>query len=48
MARSEGYLEYVLDLLGDVRGVAYKRMMGEYLLYGEDVLFGASTMTGSC
>lgn len=40
MASSEEYLEYVLDLLKDVPAVTYKKMMGEYMLYSEGVLFG--------
>ena len=40
MASSKEYLAYVLDLLGDVPLVSYRRMMGEYLLYGEGILFG--------
>ena len=40
MASSEEYLEYVLDLLRDVPSVTHKKMMGEYMLYSEDVLFG--------
>ena len=40
MASSEEYLEYVLDLLRDVPDVTCKKMMGEYMLYSEGVLFG--------
>ena len=40
MASSKEYLEYVLDLLRDVPDVTYKKMMGEYMLYSEGVLFG--------
>jgi TfoX/Sxy family transcriptional regulator of competence genes len=40
MASSAEYLEYALDLLRDVPAVTCKKMMGEYLLYGEGVLFG--------
>ena len=40
MASSEEYLKYVLDLLQDVPAVTYRKMMGEYLLYNEGVLFG--------
>ena len=40
MASSEEYLEYVLDLLRDVPCVTHKKMMGEYMLYSEGVLFG--------
>ena len=40
MASSAMYLEYVLDLLRDVPEVSCKKMMGEYMLYSEGVLFG--------
>ena len=40
MASSVEYLNYVLELLREVRGITYKKMMGEYLLYKDDVLFG--------
>ena len=40
MASSRDYLEYVLELLIEVRGVTYKKMMGEYILYKDGVIFG--------
>lgn len=40
MASSAEYLEYVLDLLEDAPEISYKKMMGEYLLYSDGVLFG--------
>ena len=40
MASTVEYLEYVLDLLREVKNVRYKKMMGEYLLYADGVLFG--------
>lgn len=40
MASSSAYLEYVLDVLRETPGVTYRKMMGEYLLYSEGVLFG--------
>ena len=40
MASSKDYLEYVLELLREVGSVTYKKMMGEYILYKEDILFG--------
>ena len=40
MPSSQDYLTYVLDLLRLVPNVSYKRMMGEYLLYADDLLFG--------
>ena len=40
MASSKAYLEFVLDQLSDLGGIAYKPMMGEYLLYYQDKIFG--------
>lgn len=40
MASSVEYLTYVLDLLRGVDGVSYKKMMGEFLLYKDGMLFG--------
>ena len=40
MASSIDYLEYVLDLLIDVRVITYKKMMGEYILYKNGIVFG--------
>ena len=40
MASSKDYLVYVLDLLRDVPDVTYKKMMGEYILYKHNIIFG--------
>ena len=40
MASDKEYLDYVLDCLRGLDGITYKKMMGEYLLYVEGVLFG--------
>ena len=40
MASSKEYLDYVLDLLKEVNGITYKKMMGEYILYKGGVIFG--------
>lgn len=40
MASSKDYLEYVLELLREVESVTYKKMMGEYMLYKNGILFG--------
>ena len=40
MASSIDYLEYVLDLLRDIKIITYKKMMGEFLLYKSNILFG--------
>lgn len=39
MASSREYLEYVLEQICGVE-LSYKKMMGEYLLYANGVLFG--------
>ena len=33
MASTNQYLEFVLDLLGELDDVAHRKMMGEYVLY---------------
>ena len=40
MATSKDYLLYVLDLLRDIPGITYKKMMGEYILYKNGIIFG--------
>lgn len=40
MASTNDYLEYVLDLLREVSGVTYKKMMGEFILYKDGKIFG--------
>ena len=40
MASSVDYLEYVLDLLREVDGVTYLKMMGEYIFKRYGVIFG--------
>ena len=40
MASSKDYLEYVLELLREVNGITYKKMMGEYILYKDGIIFG--------
>lgn len=40
MASSEEYLRYIIDLLREVPSVSHRKMMGEYLLYSEEILFG--------
>ena len=40
MASSTDYLEYILELLKEVNGITYKKMMGEFLLYKDGILFG--------
>ncbi|MBQ3817012.1 MAG: TfoX/Sxy family protein [Clostridia bacterium] len=33
MASSKEYLEFVLEQLSDLDGIAYRAMMGEYIIY---------------
>ena len=40
MASSSEYLTYVLELLREVNGITYKKMMGEYILYKDEKIFG--------
>ena len=40
MASSPDYLQYVIELLREVSDITHKKMMGEYLLYKDGVLFG--------
>ena len=40
MASSKEYLLFVLELLREVPNISYKKMMGEFLLYKDTILFG--------
>ena len=40
MASSKDYLIFILELLREVKGITYKKMMGEYILYKDDIIFG--------
>ncbi len=40
MATSKEYLNYVLDNLKSIDGITHRPMMGEYLLYYHNILFG--------
>ena len=40
MASDNDFLLYVLDLLHEVSGIAYRKMMGEYILYKDGKVFG--------
>ena len=40
MASSKEYLIYVLELLREAKDITYKKMMGEYMLYKDGILFG--------
>lgn len=40
MASDNDFLLYVLDLLREVSGISYRKMMGEYVLYKGGKVFG--------
>ena len=40
MASDKEYLTYVLELLREVSGITYKKMMGEFILYRDETIFG--------
>lgn len=40
MASSKDYLTYVLELLREVNNITVKKMMGEYIIYLNNVIIG--------
>ena len=40
MASNQDYLTFVLELLREVNDITYKKMMGEYILYKDNIIFG--------
>ena len=40
MASNKDYLVYIIELLREVKGISFKKMMGEYILYKEGIIFG--------
>lgn len=40
MALNKDYFVYVLELLREVSGISYKKMMGEYILCKDGIIFG--------
>ena len=40
MASSKDYLTYILELLREIDDISYKKMMGEYILYKDNIIFG--------
>ena len=40
MASTNQYLEFVLDLMGELDNVAHRKMMGEYVLYYRGKVIG--------
>lgn len=41
MASHREYLEFVLEQLSDIEGISFRPMMGEYILYCNDKIFGS-------
>ena len=40
MASSKDYLDFILEQLSGLNGIAYKPMMGEYIIYYRDKIVG--------
>ena len=40
MPSSKEYLDYVLELTRKLDNITYKKMMGEYILYIDGIIFG--------
>ena len=40
MASTKGYLDYILEQLSGVEGIAWRQMMGEYILYRYGKIIG--------
>ena len=40
MASSKGYLDYILEQLSELNDVAYRAMMGEYIIYYRGKVIG--------
>ena len=40
MSSTKSYKEYIIEQLQDLNNITYKPMMGEYLLYYNNILFG--------
>lgn len=40
MSSTQDYLNYILDQLSGLEGVTYRKMMGEYILYYRQKIFG--------
>ena len=40
MGSSKEYLEYILEQLSDLDDIAYRAMMGEYIIYYRDKIIG--------
>lgn len=48
MASSQEYHDYVLELLAGVDGIRTRKMMGEYIVYLDDVVVGGIYDDLSC
>jgi TfoX/Sxy family transcriptional regulator of competence genes len=40
MASDKEYLDYILEQLSEMEDISYRKMMGEYILYYKEKVFG--------
>ena len=40
MASSKEYLDFILEQLSELENISYRTMMGEYIIYYQDKIFG--------
>lgn len=40
MASHKEYLDFILELLRELNGITFKKMMGEFILYKDGIIFG--------
>ena len=40
MESHKEYLDFVLELLRELNGITFKKMMGEFILYKDGIIFG--------
>ena len=40
MSSKKEYLDYILEQLSELEGISYRAMMGEYILYYHEKIFG--------
>ena len=40
MASHKEYLDFVLEILRELNGITFKKMMGEFILYKDGIIFG--------
>ena len=42
MSSKKEYLDYILEQLSELEGISYRAMMGEYILYYHEKIFGGT------